>query len=439
MKKVSLLCFMFCTTLTAQQADYERAWAAYTSGRYEEAFMAIEQCVALDTGNYRYLFLKGKSLENLYRYGEAIAAQQKALKINPDGMEAQAALASLYLISGQPEESTRFYERLAAAEPQVNRWKMSWATALLAAGQPQSALEQFKTVVETDSANWLVYKYMGDCFFRLNDYYPSFHNYYTALTLYPNNKTLWGTLTRLLVTHDHTAGAIEVGNEAVAIDSTNVEVWKYLGVAYYKTGETRPAYQALQKALALGDSSFTTFSHYGILNYHIAQNRMGVQYFRDAEKYLEKALQLNPNDINTMNYLATTYGYTGKDQKGLDIFVDIDKRIAEFDSIGMKANIQRGHLLRNLRRNQEAANAFITAIKDFPKDIENIFHVATCYDRASNRKLAIDWYTRYLEKIDPRWATKQWTKQELNKYELAEYAMNRIKSLREDMFWEGEK
>jgi len=439
MKYFFLISILFCAALPAQQPDYDRVRMAYFSGQYEEALTEIEQCIANDTTNYRYIFLKGKTLENLYRYHEAIAVQQAALRLNPESLEARAALATLFLLSGQPAVSAQFYEQLATAEPQVNRWKMSWATALQASGNPKDALEQLKIVEQTDTTNWLVYKNMGDCYYRLDSLMQSFHHYYIALTLYPHNKNLWGMLTRILVTNDHIEGAIEVGNEAIAIDSTNMEAWKFLGVAHYKMGNMRPALNALEKTLTLGDSSFTTVSHYGILNYHRAQNRLNRLYFQEAEKYLEKARKLDSNDINTMNYLATTYGYTGKAQKGLEILDELDKIIANFDSIGMKANIQRGHLLRRLYRNDEAANIFIAATKDFPNDTRNFYEVAICYDRALNKKKALEWYTLYLEKIDPNWATRQWTAQEPEKYEFVNTARERIQSLKLDLFFEEEK
>ena len=439
MKHFPLICILFCTSLSAQQPDYDHARMAYISGRYEEALIAIEQCIASDSTNYRYVFLKGKTLENLYRYADAIAVQQTALRLNPESVEARAALAALYIQSGQPAVSAQFYEQLVTAEPQVNRWKISWATALMSAGKFQDALEQLLIVESADSTNWLVYKYMGDCFYRTDSLMQAFNNYYCALRLYPHNKNLWGTLTRILTTNDHLEGAIEVGKEAVTIDSTNAEAWKYLGIAWYKSGDSRQTHHALGKALALGDSSYLTISHYGVINYHLAQNRSNMLYFREAEKYLEKARQLDSQDINIMNYLAATYGYTGKAQKGLDILKELDDKIAQFDSIGMKANIQRGQLLRRLNRNNEAANAFIAAIKDFPKDLRNYYEVGICYDRGSGKKLAIDWYIRYLEKIDLNWAAKQWTEQELKEHEFVNIAIDRIKSLKEDLFWEEEK
>ena len=440
MKYFFPICILLCTSLSAQQPEYDRAWTFYTTGQYEEALTAIQQCIALDTTNYRYVFLKGKTLENLYRYADAITAQQAALRLNPGSLEARAALAALYLLSGQPAVSADYYGQLVDAEPQVIRWKMNWATALQAAGKPKEALEQLKMVEQNDTTNWLVYKNMGDCYFRIDSLIPTYNNYYKALTLYPHNKNLWGTLTRLLVTNGQEEGAIEVGNEAIAIDSTNVEAWKYLGIAWYKQGDSRQTYRALVKALALGDSSYTTISHYGVINYHIALNRNNSLYFLDAEKYLEKAHKMDPNDFGVMNYLADTYGYTGKAQKGLDIIDEIDKLVASFDTIGMKANIRRGHLYRRLNRNIEAANIFITATKNFPKDTRNYYEAGISYDRAQNKKLAIDWYIRYLEKIDPAWATKKWTEQELKDYEFVSTSINRIRQLREDLFFEeGEK
>ena len=243
-------------------------------------------------------------------------------------------------------------------------------------------------------------------------------------------------LTRILVTNNQIEGAIDVGEEAVAIDSTNVEAWKNLGVAYYKEGITSSAFDALQKTLALGDSSLTTISHFGVINYHLGQRSGNLLRYREAEKYLEKARELDPNNVTTMNYLASTYGYIGKSQKGLDILDELDVMIANFDSIGMRANIERGHLLRRLNRNNEAANAFIAATKDFPKDLQNFYQVGICYDRGGNKRLAIEWYSRYLEKIDPQWATKQWTEAELKQHEFIDISKNRINTLRTELFFE---
>ena len=432
MKYLFLISAFFCTLLAAQQIDYDQAWMAYTAGRYEEALTIIEHCIDGDTANYKYVFLKGKTLETLYRYDEAITTQQEALRLNPGSMEAQAALATLYLLSGQPALSVQLYELLAAAEPGVIRWKMSWATALQAAGNPKEALIQLMAIEQTDSTNWLVYKNMGDCHFRIDSMRQTADCYYKALSLYPKNRALYGTLMRILTTQSWNEGAIEVGTEAVTIDSTNTEAWKYLGVAYYQEGNTSGAYNALSKTLALGDSSLTTCSHYGVLNHHMAN-------YYEAEKYLLKARQMDPNNMITMKYLAVTYGYTGKAEKGLEILNELDYMIAQTDTIGMQANIQRGYLLRILSRYNEAAKVFTTATKNFPKTLRNFYEVGVCYDMALNKKQALNWYTQFLVQTDPNWSTRGWTEEDLKKHEFVEIAIERVNSLKTDLFFEEEK
>jgi len=432
MKFFFLTSVLFCSVLSAQEADCERALSEYVSGQYEEALTSIELCIADGTTNYQYFALKGKILEKLYNYKDAIIAQQKAFQLNPESKEAQATLASLHLISGQPDFAAVFYEKLVIAEPSVNRWKISLATALIAAGKHQNALEQLKIVEQADSTNWLVYKYMGDCYFRLDSLHRTYDSYYKALNLFPYNKNLYGTFTRLLLANNEIDAVITIGREAVFTDTTNVEVWKNLGIAYYKLGRTRQSYEALRKAVSLGDNSFATLSHYGIINYHLF-------YYRQAEQYLERALQLSPNDITTMNYLASTYGFNGKAQKGLDVLADLDKIVANFDTIGKRANVQRAHLLRRLNRDNEAAIAYIAATKDFPNELRNFYDVAICYDAMRNTKLSLEWYSRYLEKVNPQWETDKAVEQELKKNELTNHAMARVKALRVELFFQEER
>jgi hypothetical protein len=44
-----------------------------------------------------------------------------------------------------------------------------------------------------------------------------------------------------------------------------------------------------------------------------------------------------------------------------------------------------------------------------------------------------------LEKIDPKWATRKWTEKELKELEFVSIAMDRIQSLKTDLFFEEEK
>ena len=56
---------------------------------------------------------------------------------------------------------------------------------------------------------------------------------------------------------------------------------------------------------------------------------------------------------------------------------------------------------------------------------------------ANEKSLAMEWYSRYLERIDPNWATRQrWTADELEKHRYIRAAERRIGILRTDLFFE---
>jgi hypothetical protein len=79
----------------------------------------------------------------------------------------------------------------------------------------------------------------------------------------------------------------------------------------------------------------------------------------------------------------------------------------------------------------------IKTTKDFPKESQNFYEVAICYDMARNKKLALEWYTLYSEKMKEKIKSiRELTKQESEFLGIAE---ERMQLLRTDLFFEGEQ
>jgi tetratricopeptide (TPR) repeat protein len=424
------ICFLFCTTLYAQNKNYDQAWELYISGQYEEALRKIHLYIEEDSTHYRSYFLKGKVFENLYRYDHAILSYQRALRLNEKSTEAKSALAMLYLQSGQPHTAIRLYEELVTDEPEKLRWKITLANALQSAGKYANALDLLKQVTDQDTLNWLVYKNMGDCYFRLDSMDHAAGCYQKSLDRYPNNRALYGLLMKIYISMEQPEKAIDIGKEAIERDSMNVEAWKQTGVAWYRQGRTKYAMKALEKTLELGDTSTTTSRHYGMLNYFLMD-------YSTAEKYMSMALKTDPDNLNTMLYLGVVHGYTGNAEKGLDVFAHMDSIIAHYDTIKYKTEVQKGFLYRRLYRYDDAAKSFIEGTKTLPY-IDNYYEVALSYDMGNRKKQALDWYIRYLDLADPTWKNKKDLKEtEGNKFQV--YAMDRIEQLRIDLFFEEGK
>lgn len=123
-------------------------------------------------------------------------------------------------------------------------------------------------------------------------------------------------------------------NDAIASDPNNAEYYVVLGVIYENEGNRKEAQGAYKKALELnGESEFANY-YYGKSLCEDAyaasdkspsdQNQIEEYFntnikplFQEAAIYLEKANQINPDNLDVLKYLENVY-YNLKDEKMLE-------------------------------------------------------------------------------------------------------------------------
>jgi tetratricopeptide (TPR) repeat protein len=395
-------------------------------GQYEKALSSIQHCIAEDSANYNLFLLQGNIQENLYQYDKALASYNQALQLNEENKEIKSSLAALYAKIGRNDISAGLYVQLAEAEPEIRHWKMKSAMALQLLGKHQQALEMLRDVILKDSLNWVIQRDMGDCYFRLNNFDSAAIHYQKSLDFYPNNRS-FNQLMRIKIKNEDYVEAIKTGREAVKLDSTNVEAWKQMGRAYFLINMKKNAIAVFDKAVALGDTSYFTCSHLGLLYYPEDYN-LGI-------KYLEIALRQETSDLAIMYYLSIAYEYGGELEKSIALIDNINKNIKSYDSIRIISEIQRGVVYRKQRRYNEAIKTYSDVIKSDPSQIIFYRIIAEIYQYdLRKKKEALEWYIRYINKLDPKWET--------NAYEentLLQYTKDRINKLKTDLFFEEGK
>jgi tetratricopeptide (TPR) repeat protein len=398
----------------------------YMQGQYENALSAIGQCIANDSVDYKLFLLQGNIQENLYQYDRAAASYNRALLLNGDNREIKSSLAALYTKIGRVDISADLYGQLAESEPEVLHWKMKTATALQSLGKPQQALSFLRDAVLKDSLNWVVQRDIGDCYYRLSHFDSAALHYRKSLDSYPNNKS-FVQLMRAKIKNKEYIEAIKTGREAVGVDSTNVEAWKQMGLAYCFVNMHRNAITVFDKAVALGDTSYLTCSHLGVLYYP--------EDYASGIKYLEIALRHEPQDLTIMYYLSIAYELGGEVEKSLNMIDRINMNIKPYDSIRMKAEMQRGVVYLNQRRYNEALKLYLSFVKSNPSQIDFYLTVANIYSNLRKKKEALDWYIRYINKRDPDWETTVY-----EEFSPLRSIKERINKLRTDVFFEeGDK
>jgi tetratricopeptide (TPR) repeat protein len=399
-------------------------------GQYEEALPAVQQCIESGGDDYRLLLLQGKIQESLYRYDRAIYSYSQALRLNDEVTEIKSALAALYAKLGQNSIAAGLYAQLAAAEPEVNRWKMNHATVLQASGKHRQALNLLLKVASTDSLNWIVQRDMGDCYFRLNQPDSAAVCYQKSVDSYPNNRSFI-QLMRINIKNKKYQEATQTGREALKLDSTNAEVWKQMGLAYFFRDMKLNALKTFGKALSLGDSSYVTCSHLGLLAYPM-NCEAGIHF-------LQMAVRQKPDELSAMFYLACAYGNCKQLDKSFALLDTINRKIEdmikEYDTIHIRAEIERGDIYRNCMHYDEAIGTYLAVLREDPSQTELYSIIADIYNYALHKKKeALDWYIRYMNKFDTEWETKEIDEKSPKQNNIK----NIIERLKIDLFFEEE-
>jgi tetratricopeptide (TPR) repeat protein len=389
----------------------------------EEALLLIRQCIGTDSVDYRLFLLQGKIYENLHQYRPAMVSYNYALKLNEDNPDSKSSLAALYLKTGQPAVSEKLYAQLVEANPEVSRWKIKHANTLQILGKHEQSLRLLRDVISKDSLNWEVHRDMGNCYFKLNIFDSAVLCFEKSLNIYPNS-TSSINLMKISIKQKDYIKAIETGYEAAQIDSTKVEIWENIGLAFFLMDLHPYSIKMFNKILELGDTTYTTANHLGYLYY-------ATEDYAQAVKYLEIALKQQPDELGTMYLLAKSCELLTEFEKSISTVNSIRERVKQLDSLAVRAEIVRGNVFREQQHYEEAIKTYSAVLKADPSHTNLNITIAKIYDvNLQNKKEAINWYRRYLNKVFPEWEIKE------PKQKIHLQVKNRIEQLKTDLFYE---
>jgi tetratricopeptide (TPR) repeat protein len=147
-----------------------------------------------------------------------------------------------------------------------------------------------------------------------------------GLAAYPTNKTFLIEDLNLSMSGGNSGAALEKISKAIAADPTNANLYAVRGSLYDAQKKNDLAQADYKKAIELDPNNFDSQFNMGIYNFNQAANFytkaskmdlktyqlkgkplevQGKKYFEASVPYFEKALELQPNDTNTMGETRT--------------------------------------------------------------------------------------------------------------------------------------
>ena len=246
---------------------------------------------------------------------DAERACNQALAMQPGLEEANIALANLYRMTG------RFDEAREKLGPLIDQDQPS-AEALVVMGQVESSLNDpaaaealFNRAIKLQPSLGAAYMAQGKLMSDFGRYAESAQMYKQLAALWPNNALVLSWLGDSYSLSGDFESAIDAFEESLMLEATG-KAYSSLGAMHYYLGDFKSAVVALEKAVIVSPDVHWFWgnlaSAYRFTN--VGETLVRSTYQRAVELAL-RALEINPNDRNTLADLSLYYANLGRESE----------------------------------------------------------------------------------------------------------------------------
>jgi tetratricopeptide (TPR) repeat protein len=236
---------------------------------------------------------------------EALKVLTKAQQLEPNNFEVNLALADIY--RRQKNDDAAFASlKLAfqSAEMPLSEKVKIIAALFSKLNQPivaKNVTELSKMVAEKNPSDAKALALYGDVLYQQNNLKDALVQYQTALKLNEQVYVVWEQVINIQTLLGHYDEAIKVGDEALTIYPNQASLYYYMAYALYKTGKYEPALNNLKTSLQLDVENKSLQAQIYALQGDIYINQNN---FAPAKTAFEKAISLEPDNYLIMNNYA---------------------------------------------------------------------------------------------------------------------------------------
>ncbi|TAH03440.1 MAG: tetratricopeptide repeat protein [Sphingobacteriales bacterium] len=296
----------------------------------ETAFIGAQEAIA-----------KAKTLDVKADTKAIIASAENNLSVMMQNKGLAAFNAKNY------KEAYTAFKYIATVLPQDSTFNLYTAIAANSANMYDEAIVYYNKLLVINPSNASAYRELGRVYLTKLDTTTALKTFEMGSAKHPNDINLIFDALNIYLNRGQAAQKIGNIENAISKDTTNKTLRFVAGIAYSANKQLDKAEAAYLKAIALDANYQESYFNLGVLyinkgnDFITAANKLPntkagqTKYealkksfdsqLAKAEPYLEKALDLNPKDVNTMNTLKEIYVKLGK----LDKATALKKKIAQ--------------------------------------------------------------------------------------------------------------
>lgn len=273
-------------------------------GNVKATIKTVERLTKLNPSSLNLQKLLIKSYTKIKEYDKALNLLNQNLIIYPDDLNLIELKANLFVHKGNWKKAAGEYKILIRSNKIPFKSKLQIGTAFLSAAVKDTSIRPIaKDILQTinkDSSDWHINVYLGELAVQQKDDSSAVIYYQKAALQAPWNSQIWDRLGERLFTMGKYDKVISEIGKTIKNFPDNFFMNLILGLAYSQRNKQKEAELYLLKAVELNPDDINALSAYG---YTLDQLKKDDA----ALVYLNRAVKIAPNNIQILGMLGLIY------------------------------------------------------------------------------------------------------------------------------------
>lgn len=347
---------------------------------------------------------------------QAVKSLENALFYEPGNSLIISELGDNYSSLGNLYQAVECYRRAVAFAPNDFSLKGKLGRTYISIDDFPKAFRTFEEIWQTDSTNVFFNKQFAFAAFKIGKTDIATRIYEQVVSENPGDFSSHLNLLTIYKRKKEVDKVYETGNRALSVFPSNATILLRQADALFELKDYEKAVFPYEKFLAENDSAYEVLKNYGISLYLCKQEEK-------ALSILENCFYKVPNDQYVNFYIGLCYKKLADYEKAAEFLNSAIECSQPVYLSDMYHHL--GQVYGNNREFEKSITALQKAYELNNEKVEVLYEIATTYEEFNfNKTLALNYYNIYLKTAG-------------EKAQNADYALGRIRKIKEELFFEN--
>ena len=263
--------------------------------------------------------------------------------------------------TGIYRDKVTFFSHIVSLNPKARNAHYNLSSALTRAGRPEEALAAARMAVENRPGQAKDLSVLGAALIRTERFVEAEEVLRRALEIDPGHKYTRHYIAEILRAQSRYEEALEAYRAVLEVDPKYAPAHAYMGDVLLNLHRYSEAVKPLNKALILikaAPSLTPDLPTAGLLHALLGKASWGLGRLEAGDEYFRRALELDPHNMKTIEYVAAAHFRQKRYQEALDLY----RTLLEIDPERAATHADIGATLHYLGRTEEAVRSLERAL-----------------------------------------------------------------------------